>query len=310
MGLSTAEGKIVERVEYDAYGMPTFLDAKGNMLEVSSVGNNILFTGREYNSDLSSYYFRSRNLLPNVGRFLQHDKFLYIDGLNDLSYVGNSPILYIDQYGTKANKSCDKDKVPMIPPAYISNPPYSGPSISSGPYTGPYISAAPEMNPQKSFCERHPVLCQKWKDYELNGQVDIGGCYAAGAGICLNYSRGVDKNGDVYNSFEISPVFGVAKIGSGSVSLGNDNPSYGFDTGFKIRLEGEVRKAGEAGIGYTGTYSTMNKEGSNSLSMSYAGIGVNANRTSNSSTGSINASYGNGYNATAGSYFSWTWKSK
>lgn len=44
--------------------------------------------------------------------------------------------------------------------------------------------------------------------------------------------------------------------------------------------------------------------------MSYAGIGVNANRTGNDSNGSINASYGGGYNATVGSYFSWTWKSK
>lgn len=195
----------------------------------------------------------------------------------------------------------------MMPPAYISNPPYSGPSISAAPYTGPYISAAPNMNPQKSFCERHPVLCQKWKDYDLNGKVDIGGCYAKGAGICLNYSRGVDKEGNIYNSFEFSPVFGVAKTGSGSVSLGNDNPSYGFDTGFKVRLEGE---AGGAGIGYTGSYSTMNKESTKSLSMSYAGIGVNANRTGNDSNGSINASYGGGYNATVGSYFSWTWKSK
>lgn len=27
MGLSNKEGKIVEKVEYDVYGMPTFLDA-------------------------------------------------------------------------------------------------------------------------------------------------------------------------------------------------------------------------------------------------------------------------------------------
>lgn len=187
--------------------------------------------------------------------------------------------------------------MPDVPPMYISNPPYSGPTIS----------AAPEVKPEKTFCEKHPLICKKWNDWDLNAKGEIGGCYAAGAGICAYYSRGIDKNGDTYNSFEFSPVFGVAKIGSGSVSLGNDNPTYGFDTGFKVRLEGE---AAGAGIGYTGTYSTMNKEGSNSLSMSYAGVGVNASRSGSNSDGSVNASIGNGYNATAGSYFSWTWKSK
>lgn len=99
MGLSNKEGKIVEKVEYDVYGMPTFLSADGKMLAASTIGNNILFTGREYNAETGDYYFRARNMHPMVGRFMQKDPLMYVDGMNDLLYVNNKPIYYVDHYG-------------------------------------------------------------------------------------------------------------------------------------------------------------------------------------------------------------------
>lgn len=99
MGLTNKEGKIVEKVEYDVYGMPTFLDANGNVLEVSSVGNNILFTGREYNAETGDYYFRARSLHPMVGRFMQKDPLMYVDGMNNYLYAKNIPTVYTDPSG-------------------------------------------------------------------------------------------------------------------------------------------------------------------------------------------------------------------
>lgn len=100
MGLSDAKGKVVERVEYDVYGLPTFMDADGKVLESSAVGNNILFTGREYEAEMGNYFFRARSMHPMLGRFMQKDPLLYVDGMNLISYVNNNPINWIDLDGT------------------------------------------------------------------------------------------------------------------------------------------------------------------------------------------------------------------
>ena len=99
MALSNATGAIVERVDYDAYGLPTFYDADGNVLAQSSIGNAILFTGREYDAESGTYYYRARSMHPNVGRFMQKDPLQYIDGLGDYSYVNNSVVLWCDVFG-------------------------------------------------------------------------------------------------------------------------------------------------------------------------------------------------------------------
>ena len=99
MGLSNKEGKIVEKVEYDVYGMPTFLSADGKVLAASTIGNNILFTGREYNAETGDYYFRARSMHPMVGRFMQKDPLMYVDGMNDYLYVNNASVILVDPYG-------------------------------------------------------------------------------------------------------------------------------------------------------------------------------------------------------------------
>lgn len=103
MALSDADGAIVERVDYDAYGQPTFFDVDGNALAQSSIGNAILFTGREYDAESGTYYYRARSMHPNVGRFMQKDPLIYIDGLNDILYVYNNPSKFIDAFGFSSN---------------------------------------------------------------------------------------------------------------------------------------------------------------------------------------------------------------
>ena len=109
MALSDADGVIVERVDYDAYGQPTFFDADGNILNQSSVANSILFAGREYDAESVTYYYRARTMHPDVGRFIQYDPLRYVDGMNMYSYVNNMSILMVDPDG-KEKKSCDNDQ--------------------------------------------------------------------------------------------------------------------------------------------------------------------------------------------------------
>ncbi len=99
MALTDSKGTLVERVDYDVYGKPSFMDAKGKPLDNSAISNIILFTGREYDNELGVYYFRARSMHPLVGRFMQHDPLLYMDGMNDLEYVNNMPSLFIDSFG-------------------------------------------------------------------------------------------------------------------------------------------------------------------------------------------------------------------
>ena len=84
--------------------MPTFLNANGEILEVSSIGNNILFTGREYNAETGDYYFRARSMHPMVGRFMQKDPLMYVDGMNDLIFCLNNSISNIDPLGFAIGK--------------------------------------------------------------------------------------------------------------------------------------------------------------------------------------------------------------
>ena len=106
MAISNASGSMVERMEYDAYGMPSFFDANGQVIMQSQIGNTILFTGREYDYASETYYYRARSMQPALGRFMQHDPLGYVDGMNDYSYVRNRAILMVDPLGLQ-QKSCD-----------------------------------------------------------------------------------------------------------------------------------------------------------------------------------------------------------
>ena len=101
MANSNVNGIIVERVEYDVYSNPSFFNLEGTTMVQSSIGNTILFTGHEYDDETNCYFCRSRSLSPIIGRFIQKDSLMYIDGMNDYNYVNNSPTYYIDPYGNE-----------------------------------------------------------------------------------------------------------------------------------------------------------------------------------------------------------------
>jgi RHS repeat-associated protein len=97
--ITDADGKLIERITYDIYGMPTFWDAAGNKISKSSIGNNILFHGREYDTELNLYYFRARYYDPIMGRFLQTDPMGYADSMNLYQGFNMNPVNFIDPFG-------------------------------------------------------------------------------------------------------------------------------------------------------------------------------------------------------------------
>ncbi|MBO4850990.1 MAG: RHS repeat protein [Prevotella sp.] len=97
--LTNNKGNVLERINYDPFGAPRFFNANGTAINASAIGNNILFTGREYDMESNNYYFRARAMHPGLGRFMQKDPLGYVDGMNDYAYVNNSVMALKDPMG-------------------------------------------------------------------------------------------------------------------------------------------------------------------------------------------------------------------
>ena len=104
MAVSDRSGTVQERYEYDPFGKVSFYNGVGTQLTKSAIGNEVLFTGRSYNAESGLYDYRARTMKPNIGRFVQVDPLLYVDGMNTLEYVNNNSIGSIDPMGLFSTK--------------------------------------------------------------------------------------------------------------------------------------------------------------------------------------------------------------
>ena len=155
VALSDGDGNLVERYEYDPYGHPWFFDANSNALSQSTVGNTILYTGRDYDVETGMYYYRARTMHPGIGRFMQHDQYMYFDGYNLYRYVGNNPTNYVDYTGNSAD--CVQDGI-------------------------------------NAWCKEHPLKCKLLGlDRGAMGNVEV--CFFVVIGGCLDISIGLEKDG-------------------------------------------------------------------------------------------------------------------
>jgi len=100
--MTDEKGKVVEEYRYDAFGKAYIRDGKsGEWREFgeSKVGNSRLFTGREYDGETGLYYYRARYYSAEMGRFISRDPIGTSDNINLYSYVGNSPVMWMDSMG-------------------------------------------------------------------------------------------------------------------------------------------------------------------------------------------------------------------
>ncbi len=65
----------------------------------SSIWNTRLYTGREYDKEISLYYMRARFYDAGLGRFVSRDPIGMNDDINLYRYVANSPVIYTDIFG-------------------------------------------------------------------------------------------------------------------------------------------------------------------------------------------------------------------
>ena len=77
-------------------------DAWGNVTESTGTTAQYGYTGREPDAT-GLVYYRARYYDPQIGRFTQPDPKGFINGINRYTYVMNSPVNYVDPWGTMAS---------------------------------------------------------------------------------------------------------------------------------------------------------------------------------------------------------------
>ena len=134
MALTDGAGSVMERYDYEDYGRPLLLDARGLPLERSTVSNSLLFQGHRFDSETGLYDYRKRFLDPVAGRFIQRDPKGYVDGMNLFTFAGNNPWSRVDPFGTQS----DDDLWPEDP-----EPNPTEPSPATTPVPGPIAGPTP-----------------------------------------------------------------------------------------------------------------------------------------------------------------------
>ena len=102
MAVNTSTGAVAERYNYTPYGTPTVLDANFavDADQISDIGNNHLYTGRERDADTGLQLNRHRYYASWLGRWTTRDPIGYEGAdLNLYGYVVNKPINLTDPMG-------------------------------------------------------------------------------------------------------------------------------------------------------------------------------------------------------------------
>lgn len=76
----------------------------------SSTPSRFGYTGQVWVPEAGLYYYKARMYSPTLGRFMQTDPIGYADGLNNLAYVGNDPVNWIDPLGLNGRKPDEDGK--------------------------------------------------------------------------------------------------------------------------------------------------------------------------------------------------------
>src|SRR5208337_5413513 len=89
--LSDASGTLANTYTYDSFG--NLVTSSGNLV------NSFRYTGREFDTETSLYYYRARYYDPATGRFIGEDSTGFRAGANFYRYVSGNPLSFNDPTG-------------------------------------------------------------------------------------------------------------------------------------------------------------------------------------------------------------------
>jgi len=91
-GITDSNGSVVQRYGYESFGnIVSMLDP--NFIQPYT------YTGREYDPETGSYYYRARYYDSRIGRFISEDPIGLAGDINKYVYVQNNPVNWIDPLG-------------------------------------------------------------------------------------------------------------------------------------------------------------------------------------------------------------------
>ena len=103
IGLTDANGDIVERYQYGAFGRAIVYDRSGTAHPTSLVGNPFLFGMAIFDAESGLYHMGLRDLDPAIGRFLQEDPIGLAGGDSSLyGFARCNPLTFRDERGLVA----------------------------------------------------------------------------------------------------------------------------------------------------------------------------------------------------------------
>jgi RHS repeat-associated protein len=105
--LTNSAGGIVEAFDTDAYGNTLLFSGPGadalwftnDDVRAAYSACQYVFTGREYDAETQSYYFRTRYFSSTIGRFARRDAVDYFDSNNLYVYVRGRSASAVDPFG-------------------------------------------------------------------------------------------------------------------------------------------------------------------------------------------------------------------
>ena len=89
--LSNGAGALAQTYSFDSFGNQT--------ASSGSLTNTLRYTGREFDTETSLYFYRARYYDPSAGRFLSEDPARFSESTNFYPYVGSNPLTYKDPFG-------------------------------------------------------------------------------------------------------------------------------------------------------------------------------------------------------------------
>jgi len=100
--LINTNGAVQERYAYSPYGERIILDASYVTRTTSSFDWRVGHQGLRHDVNTALVYNRARMLSPIVGRFVQRDPLIYVNGLSLYQYVKSMPTVLLDSSGMYA----------------------------------------------------------------------------------------------------------------------------------------------------------------------------------------------------------------
>jgi RHS repeat-associated protein len=113
VALSDAEGAVIERYSYSAFGSTTFMSASFEEQSASAYGWEFLFHAEFRDADTGWYDYGYRYYSTQLGRWLSRDPIGTKGGINIYAMVGNDAVNRGDRLGLDERSSacCTKEKV-------------------------------------------------------------------------------------------------------------------------------------------------------------------------------------------------------